>query len=206
MYTKRLSSVLVLGELYKCEKCDKWHIQQAAGFLITRDGVFVTNHHVFDDKKGDILVAMTSDGHVYPVLEVLAASKHDDVAIARIKMEDAPVVPLRADAPVGSPVSLISHPDGRFYMYTQGHIARYSRLREHGGVATRMAVTADFARGSSGAPLFDRQGNAVGMVCSTRSVYYAADRRDLQMVFKQCIPARAILGLIDSPEGSQPPG
>ena len=63
-----------------------------------------------------------------------------------------------------------------------------------------MSVTADFARGSSGAPIFDGLGNVVGMVASTISVYYDDEdgrQKNLQMVLKNCVPARCILDLID---------
>ena len=63
-----------------------------------------------------------------------------------------------------------------------------------------MSVTADFAKGSSGAPILDLNGNVVGMVASTKSVYYDEEnglQKDLQMVMKNCVPAKCILDLIE---------
>jgi len=65
-----------------------------------------------------------------------------------------------------------------------------------------MAVTADFARGSSGGPAFNDCGNVVGFVCSTSSVYYKVGqgrKDDLQMVFKNCVTAASVLKLIKRP-------
>jgi V8-like Glu-specific endopeptidase len=65
-----------------------------------------------------------------------------------------------------------------------------------------MAITADFARGSSGSPVFNECGNVAGVVCSTQSIYYRETRgrqTDLQMVFKQCVPAEQVLKLIAAP-------
>jgi hypothetical protein len=62
-----------------------------------------------------------------------------------------------------------------------------------------MSITADFAKGSSGGPVFDEAGNVAGMVASTESVYYDTKngvRDNLQMVFKNCAPARSLLDLI----------
>jgi S1-C subfamily serine protease len=119
------------------------------------------------------------------------------VAIARVDFESSPAIPLQAHAPVGSPIRLISHPDRHYYMYTQGHVARYSRRQRRSGTESRMAVTADFAKGSSGGPVLNAQGNVVGMVCSTHSIYYEPDQKHLQMVLKLCIPAAEILKLVD---------
>jgi len=63
-----------------------------------------------------------------------------------------------------------------------------------------MAVTADFAKGSSGGPLLDACGNVAGMVASTTSIYYGTEKGqkdNLQMVLKHCVPAASILKLIE---------
>ena len=63
-----------------------------------------------------------------------------------------------------------------------------------------MAITADFAKGSSGAPVLNTKGEVVGMVSAMNSVYYEDDStcpKNLQMVVKNCVPARYILNLIE---------
>ena len=69
-----------------------------------------------------------------------------------------------------------------------------------------MAVTADFARGSSGAPVFNEFGNVVGMVTRTHSIYYnneGGPDDKLQMVVKYCIPGKSILKLISTEEAEK---
>jgi hypothetical protein len=104
---------------------------------------------------------------------------------------------LREDAPVGSPVTVISHPEYHFYTLTAGIIARYDQHSHGRETRFRMDITADFAKGSSGAPILDEHGNAVGMVVSTQPVFHQDDKTEtVQMVFKHCAPAALIRRLV----------
>ncbi|MDP7286601.1 MAG: serine protease, partial [Phycisphaerae bacterium] len=202
IYSKNVSGVLIVAGLYKCSKCVKWHASPASGFVITSTGAIATNHHLFEDKKKTTLVAMTHAGKLYPVKEVLAASRADDAVILQLDTggDKLTSLPLAPNTPVGSEVTLISHPKHRFYSLTAGVISRYSRHRSKRGMMNTVTITADFARGSSGGPICDPYGNATAMVASTSSVYYTETKtvqKNLQMVFKQCVPAASILKLVD---------
>jgi len=205
VYDRYRQSVLVLGGVYKCDKCSRWHVTLSTGFVITASGAVVTNYHVVDNKKHVTMVAMTHDGTVLPVKEVLAASKDDDTAILALAAGGRRFQPaaLSTDAPVGSPVSVISHPARRFYTLTRGIVSRYFLVpvgEKRETAVPRMHITADFARGSSGGPLFNARGAVVGFVKSTASIYYdvSEGKKDsLQMVFKECIPASQVLKLIE---------
>ena len=207
LYRRNVAGVLIVSGLYKCGKCTKWHSSAASGFALTASGAIVTNHHVFESKtKKKTIIAMTHSGKVYPVKEVLAASKASDAAILQLDVgsDKLTPLPLAADTPVGSDVTVISHPRHRFYTLTEGVISRYSKNRTKRGMMDTVAITADFARGSSGGPIFDQFGNATAMVASTSSVYYTQTKdtqKNLQMVFKQCVPAASILKLIDNQAG-----
>jgi hypothetical protein len=78
----------------------------------------------------------------------------------------------------GERVYCLSHPGGYYFMFTQGMVARLNRrpndvFDERGrtnGLVTRpilfLNVTAEFAPGSSGAPVVDEDGNVVAQVAS----------------------------------------
>lgn len=194
------AAVAVVATPYKCKDCEKTHIGTASGFFISETGVLVTCYHVVDAPEDETMLVMAGDGRIARVTEVLAADRADDIAILQVEGSGFTALPLVAGAPTGAPVRVFSHPDERFYSLTEGHISRYSIFSEEGKRKTRvMTITADFAKGSSGGPVFDESGNVVGMVASTESIYYEetdAKQADLQMVLKHCTPAAAILRLI----------
>jgi S1-C subfamily serine protease len=158
---------------------------------------------VIASEENEALVAMGGDGRLAPITEVLAADKRSDVAIVRCRGAGFAVAPLAASSTVGAPVLCFSHPDRHFFTLSQGIVSRYFIEPARG--VEMMSITADFARGSSGAPIFDASGNVVGMVANTQSVYYTehdGQKDNLQMVFKNCVTAKSILRLIKPPGAS----
>ena len=109
---------------------------------------------------------------------VLAADTDSDICLVKIDGPELKPLPLRPGVRAGERVYCLSHPAGYFFMFTQGLVARVNRKRnelldEHGhtnGLLTRpilfLNVTAEFAPGSSGAPMVDEGGNVVGQVAS----------------------------------------
>ncbi|MGB0774318.1 MAG: S1 family peptidase, partial [Akkermansiaceae bacterium] len=207
LYSTCAESVIAISSVYKCNRCTKWHSSGAAtGWVLTADGIMVTNYHVFDGKKVAGFGIRTRDGKVAPVVEILAASKRDDVAIFRVEGSGFKPLPLGPSAEVGSDLHIIAHPDSRFYTYTSGKVSRYYKKRTPGNKGPGiMAVTAEFARGSSGGPVMDSSGNVVGMVASTQSIYYPPKKKTdkqgpFQMVIRNCVPVSAIKALIETPK------
>ena len=200
LYDQVSKSVLVMGRLYNCGKCSKWHTSMASAFVIGQDGIIVTNYHVLEKDDGEILGAMDAEGTVYGVEKVLAANREDDLVI--LKLRDAKLIPMSLGKPanVGSDVWVISHPNRKLYMMTKGMVSRYQMILKNGQKpGRRMSITADYAKGSSGAPVFNHKGQVVGVVSSTSSIYYSVEngkKENLQMVVKNCIPVESIHELI----------
>ena len=175
-------STLAVGSYYKCPDCGEWHFNSSAGFAVSEGGVICTCCHVVlgeeEGVKESYLVAADAAGRVFPVKSVLAADAESDTCFLKIDAPGLKPLPLRAGIRAGERVYCLSHPGGYYFMFTQGMVARVNRRRndmldEHGqtnGLLTRpillLNVTAEFAPGSSGAPIVDEAGNVVGQVAS----------------------------------------
>jgi serine protease Do len=192
------AATVVLGEFYRDPKNKKDEFSTAAGgFLISASGACVTSLHVVNGKGARGFVALTRDGQVLPVREVLAADPIEDLVILQLDVPEGmllPSLPLASEpASVGASVGVMSHPDERFYLFTMGSVGRHTVWRERGGAEHFMSITADFAKGSSGCPVLDERGAVVGVVNNTESIYYDDDGKkrqtDLQMVVKNATPS-----------------
>lgn len=203
IYADTVQSVGIITSAYKCTKCPHWHRSGCATcWVLTEDGVMVTNYHVFENMKQAGYGVLTSDGKVSPVTEVLAADKAADIAIFRVEGKGFKPLKLGNSQRVGGAAHIIAHPDSRFFTYTAGVVSRYYKDRAKRPVFW-MGVTAEYARGSSGGPVMDDAGNVIGMVASTNSIYYPSKdknkRGPFQMVIRNCVPVDAIRKLITKP-------
>ena len=191
-------AIAVVGGVYKCKSCTRWHVAPASGFLIAEDMV-VTNYHVVNQPERSSLAVRLFDCRVFMVEAVVAASERFDLAVLRIPKTGVKPVALGQAAPVGAKVDLISHPNQRFYTLTEGRIARYFMMERDRKQVSAMSITADFGRGSSGGPVFNETGEVVGIATSTESLYYTekdGEQKNLQMVFKHCVPVSQLRELI----------
>lgn len=194
IYQHARRSTLVLGHLFLCDTCDAYHASLAGGVIIHPDGLALTNYHVLDNSQGIVFGAMTSDGQIYAIEEVVAASEIDDIALIRLRHgEELPYVPLRNTIATGDELFVISHPDGFFHTLTKGYLSRKYLTPE--AKVPRLQITADFAKGSSGAGIFNTAGELVGLTTATNSIYSeTADKSPghLQMVIKSGVPISSV--------------
>jgi S1-C subfamily serine protease len=195
IYRRCRPSVVVMGTLMKSGQ-----LLVAGGFVLDAEGILVTNYHVINKQAAQVAAigAMTADGKVLPVQEVLAADRSTDIAIIRIPAKGLIAAALSAGEPPGAPVTVIAHPAGRFYYLTHGHVSRYSAWINYGRPMVGMSITAEFCPGSSGSPVFSATGAVAGIVSSVHGLGEG-------MIDKQCMPVQAIRALIRSepPSASQ---
>jgi len=205
LFQKSRQSVVIISSLYYCNRCTKLHATVAGGVVIGQTGEVLTSDHVIrnrPDQKRETLVAMTADGKVIPVKEVLAASRADDLAIIRLDttgLKSLPALPLGTNPLPGSPIRVMSHPNKHFFHFSDGLVARYFAETGQHGRTEVMSITADYGRGSSGCPVLDLKGNIVGLVSRTTSLYYRQTKKkqeNLQMVFKLTVAASRITPLV----------
>jgi S1-C subfamily serine protease len=205
LYAACRKSIVMVGKIVKCEKCDDWHTRIATGFVIGREGLIVTNRHVIaKDERVKAIAVQTWAGRLFPIEKVLAVSKVNDLAVLKVNADDLVPLPIASRAPVGTQVFVIGHPGKHFYAMTDG-IVSGQFLRRDGKDLPKyreMTITADFAKGSSGAPVLDITGAVVGVVRRTTTVYtdqQKGAKTNIQMVWKRCVPSSSLLELLGEP-------
>jgi serine protease Do len=135
---------------------------QGSGFIISSDGLILTNAHVVREAK-EVTVKL-SDRREFKA-KVLGVDTATDIGVLRIDAKNLPVVRL-GDAQqlqVGDPVLAIGAPFGFEQTATQGIVS--AKGRSLPGDAAVPFIQTDVAvnPGSSGGPLFDGSGTVVGI-------------------------------------------
>lgn len=198
------SAVAVVGVFFKCDKCENRHMSTAAGFFVTSSGALATCGHVLANfsKNGLGVAVLTRDGRVYGVRDVIASDPANDLVVLQLAVEGGKFTPLALsprEPDLGSPVLVLSHPEQHFYTLTTGVVARRSFQSLGSHLRPSLGITADFAKGSSGAPVCNEAGAVIGMVNNTESIYYNVENgqpQNLQMVLKNCTPAAPLADLL----------
>ena len=130
------------------------------GFLISEDGLVVTNHHVVQPAYR--MIAKFSGGTAVPVENVVADSPDDDIAILRISAKGFKYLRL-GDSSAASPgehVLVIGSPLGLQGTVSDGIVSGVRQLRNR----TWIQTSAPVSPGNSGGPLIDTDGNVIGVV------------------------------------------
>ncbi len=200
VYANMLPGTLIVASGYTCDKCSRIHARPASGFIISESGLMVTNYHVVDIDNPSPLIAMDGAGNVHHVSGWVRVSERDDLAVLQLEGE-GPFVPLSLAPqvpPTGSEVAVLGNPDKHYFFFSTGVVSRYfTRGRGH---VPNLAITAPFARGSSGGPVVDRKGDVVGIVRATDSIYYTEhgeEQRDFQMVVRMVVPVDLLRKLLE---------
>jgi serine protease Do len=140
-----------------------------SGFLISPDGYVVTNNHVISPgAQGatvDSITVTLSDKKEY-VAKVIGKDVESDLALLKINATNLPFVKFgdSAGARVGDWVVAIGEPFGLGGTVTAGIISAINRVTGQGGAYDRFIQTdASINQGNSGGPMFDLNGNVIGV-------------------------------------------
>lgn len=179
LYGRLRAGTVAVGAFYHCHKCGNWHLNLATGFAVAEGGIVSTCSHVLDcdeeEMKDAFGIAVDAAGHVFPVEALLAKDEESDTCLVRVAGADLHPLPLRAGAVPGERIFCLSHPNGHYFMFTQGIVARVSStstIQEDENTDAHpksrptlsLEVTSEYCPGSSGGPITDENGNVVAQV------------------------------------------
>ena len=135
---------------------------QGSGFIISADGIILTNAHVVDGAK--LVTVKLSDHREYDA-KVLGSDKASDIAVLKVDAKNLPTVRLGdSDAlNVGDYVLAIGQPFGLEETATAGIVSAKARPLPGDGYVPFIQTDAAVNPGNSGGPLFDSSGAVVGI-------------------------------------------
>ena len=198
-------STVAIGLRYQEPHSRKWRFMiGATGFAIAPEILSTALHVMTIDPemmREAQAVAITEDGRVLPITEIIAASDRSDTCLIRVPGLDIPSLPLRAGVLPGEQVWCMSHPDGFAYMFTSGQVARISRdrLDEKHQSALHVEVTAEYCPGSSGGAVTDAAGNVIAQVTSINNYdgFTSGDGKAITGIVsaRTCTAAEEVLAL-----------
>ena len=136
-----------------------------SGFIISKDGFIITNHHVVEDAS-QIFVSL-NDRREF-IAELIGSDKKSDVALLKISAKESlPFLDLgdSDNVDVGDWVLAIGSPYRLNFSVTAGIISAKARSVPGQGTSYIPFLQSDVAinQGNSGGPLFNLEGDVIGI-------------------------------------------
>jgi len=182
------------------------------GFIVTEDGLILTNKHVVSNSKAEYSV-YTSEGKKYKA-EIKATDPLNDIAFIKIDAAKLPVATLgnSESLQIGQTVIAIGNALGQYQnTVTQGVVSALGRAIEAGDVSGGTVETLDnviqtdaaINSGNSGGPLINLEGQVVGIntavASNANSIGFAIPvnlaKTDLDSVISKGRVIRPMLGV-----------
>jgi S1-C subfamily serine protease len=182
IYAQRAAGVVTIFSFF--ESGGAARAAQGSGFVISSDGVILTNSHV-------ITTAGEGSGSARPAARVYVEFRDrdrvaakvvgwdvfDDVGVLRVDPKEHSLVPLPLGdsslVAVGAPVAAIGSPFGNENSLAVGVVSATLRsiesLTSQYNLVDAIQVDAPINHGNSGGPLFDAQGRVIGINAQIRS-------------------------------------
>ncbi|MGQ1948358.1 S1C family serine protease [Geofilum sp. OHC36d9] len=164
--------VLPLNELYNKYKKSVFLVYtsdgnnefQGSGFFVSKNGLAVSNYHVFEGTSQGLEIIETLDGKQFKVKEVLEKSEENDYIIFRVNIGSYNIlnpIPVVSQIPeIGDDVFAIGNPRGLQSTLSKGIV---SAFRENNSL---IQTTTEITHGSSGGPLLNMMGEVIGITTS----------------------------------------
>lgn len=162
VYALRANSVVAVSS----------EISTGSGFIISEDGYIVTNYHVVDG--GESLWITTHLQLEYDA-QLIGYDAVNDIALLKIDETNLPYAPIGSSDQlnVGDQVAAIGNPLGELTStLTVGYVSAKDRIVNTDGNSMNMLQTdAAINSGNSGGPLFNMNGEVVGITTAKYSGY-----------------------------------
>lgn len=173
-----------------------------SGFLISNEGLIVTNYHVIDDAKSIAVIFKPSVEGTTPTktdavsASVIRVDQKSDLALIKVSRRPSTTMPISlgslANVSVGADVFAIGHPTGEAWTFTKGVVSqlrRDYRWRTESGIehsATVIQTQTPINPGNSGGPLIDSETGVLVGVNSFKSdgegLNYAVSVEDVRRI------------------------
>lgn len=133
-----------------------------SGFIISKDGYILTNHHVVDG--ADEIIVRLNDRRELDA-KLIGADKTTDLAVLKVDAKNLPTVKLgdSEKLEVGEWVIAIGSPFGFDYSVTAGIVSAKGRSLPHDNYVPFIQTDVAINPGNSGGPLFNLDGEVVGI-------------------------------------------
>ena len=157
IFKKANPSVVVLLALDESDQS----LRQGSGFVVNGGAAIITNYHVIAGAQA--VVVKTSARDTFHVTSVLRVDEKTDIAILRIQSRPQ-LVPLELGdsslLKVGEEVAAVGSPQGLENTISTGIVSGLRRLSDE---LSYIQMTAPISPGSSGGPLLNADGQAIGI-------------------------------------------
>ena len=174
---------------------------EGSGFVIAKDQV-VTNFHVVRDS--DVAVVAFQDGRREDVKGAVFFDPDLDLVVLSVPTKDVPPIALGDELSLrqGNHVLALGAPEGLNLSLTDGIVSAFRKVKG----AFMIQSTAPISHGSSGGPLLNEQGQAVGITTlgvnnNVAGIYFAVGVSDLKQLLKsQMLGVRKLADLSQDEE------
>ena len=133
-----------------------------SGFIISKDGYVVTNHHVIKD--ADEIIVRLSDRRELSA-KLIGSDKRSDIALLKVDADNLPVLSTGSSErlKVGEWVFAIGSPFGFDHSVTAGIVSAKGRSLPSENYVPFIQTDVAINPGNSGGPLFNLKGEVVGI-------------------------------------------